>query len=186
MSVIDTEAIRCGESLFLLKIFPGSCSKNQQKITRPLMPAAAPIRPRHLVSTQQGVETQIPNDLTVFRDVLQVDSVSLRQPARHYTYRGLKIFTSLVLRFHDFQRRCDYIETDSVRKTLTKKKVFEKISDRYCTEPFATSSSNIDLAKIMRSAVEHCENRLKKKNRVLDKELFENTVDFIDWKSLLK
>ena len=46
-----------GESLFLRKIFPGSCSKNQQKITRPPMPSAAPIRPRHLVSTQQGVET---------------------------------------------------------------------------------------------------------------------------------
>ena len=40
----------------------------------------------------------------MFREVLQVDSVSLRQPARHYTYRGLKIFTSLALRFHDFQR----------------------------------------------------------------------------------
>ena len=53
---------------------------------------------------QQGVETYIPNDLTVFRDVLQVDSVSLRQPARRYTYRGLKIFTSLALRFQDFQR----------------------------------------------------------------------------------
>ena len=46
-----------GESLFLRKIFPGSCSKNQQKITRPPMPSAAPIRPRHLVSPQQGVET---------------------------------------------------------------------------------------------------------------------------------
>ena len=31
------------------------------------MPSAAPIRPRHLVSTQQGVETEVPNDLTPFR-----------------------------------------------------------------------------------------------------------------------
>ncbi|MDP2203743.1 MAG: hypothetical protein Q8K07_17115, partial [Methylicorpusculum sp.] len=28
----------------------------------------------------------------------------LRKPARRYGYRGLKIFTSLALRFQDFQR----------------------------------------------------------------------------------
>jgi hypothetical protein len=30
---------------------------------------------------------------------------SLRKPARCYGYRGLKIFTSLPLRFQDFQRQ---------------------------------------------------------------------------------
>lgn len=93
------------------------------------------------------------------------------------------------LRFYRYgcnQIRCDYAETDAIKKTRTRKKLFEKLSDSYCIEQFSRSASNIDLAKSMRSAVEHCENRLKKKNRVLDKELFENTVDFIDWKSLLK
>jgi hypothetical protein len=33
--------------------------KNQQKCTRPLMPSAAPIRPRHLVSNQQGLEHRL-------------------------------------------------------------------------------------------------------------------------------
>lgn len=89
-------------------------------------------------------------------------------------------------RYGSSQIRCDYTETDAVNKTRTRRKVFEKISDSYCTEPFAISSSNMGLAKCMKSAVEHCEIRLKKKNRFLDKELFENTVDFIDWKSLLK
>ena len=56
-----------GSSYFCERFFRASCSKNQQKITRPPMPSAAPIRPRHLVSTQQGVETQVPNDLTPFR-----------------------------------------------------------------------------------------------------------------------
>jgi hypothetical protein len=42
--------------------------------------------------------------LTPFRDALQVFSASLRKPARRYGYRGLKIFTSLGLRFQDFQR----------------------------------------------------------------------------------
>jgi hypothetical protein len=42
--------------------------------------------------------------LTPFRDALQVFSASLRKPARRYGYRGLKIFTSLALRFQDFQR----------------------------------------------------------------------------------
>ena len=42
------------ESLFLRKIFPGFLLEKSAKITRPPMPSAAPIRPRHLVSTQQG------------------------------------------------------------------------------------------------------------------------------------
>jgi hypothetical protein len=42
--------------------------------------------------------------LTPFRDALQVFSASLRKPARRYDYRGLKIITSLTLRFQDFQR----------------------------------------------------------------------------------
>ncbi|MFI3179484.1 MAG: hypothetical protein QX188_08010, partial [Methylococcaceae bacterium] len=48
---------RSGESLFLRKIFPGFLLEKSAKITRPPMPSAAQIRPRHLVSTQQGVET---------------------------------------------------------------------------------------------------------------------------------
>jgi hypothetical protein len=43
--------------------------------------------------------------LTPFRDALQVFSASLRKPARRYGYRGLKIVTSLALRFQDFQRK---------------------------------------------------------------------------------
>ena len=46
-----------GSRYFCERFFRASCSKNQQKTTRPPMPSAAPIRPRHLVSTQQGVET---------------------------------------------------------------------------------------------------------------------------------
>jgi hypothetical protein len=45
-----------------------------------------------------------PNGLTAFRDALQVFFALLRKPARRYAYRGLKIFTSLSLRFQDFQR----------------------------------------------------------------------------------
>lgn len=93
------------------------------------------------------------------------------------------------LRFYRYggnQIRCDYTETDAIKKTRTRKKLFEKVSDSYCNEQFSVSASNTDLAKSIRSAVEHCEYRLKKKRRVLDKELFENTVDFIDWKLLLK
>ena len=56
-----------GESLFLRKIFPGILLEKSAKITRPPMPSAAPIRPASLVSTQQGVETSLRNDLTPFR-----------------------------------------------------------------------------------------------------------------------
>ncbi|WP_221896497.1 hypothetical protein [Bathymodiolus japonicus methanotrophic gill symbiont] len=51
--------IRCvGESLFLRKLVLGIPAQASSKnLTRPLMPPAAPIRPRHLVPTQQGVGT---------------------------------------------------------------------------------------------------------------------------------
>ena len=103
-------AARCkpdfGESLFLRKLVLGIPAQASGKnLTRLLMPPAAPIRPRRLVPTQQGVGTLAPNDLTAFRDALQVFSALLRKPARRYTYRGLKIFTLLSLRFQDFQRQ---------------------------------------------------------------------------------
>ncbi|TXL15694.1 hypothetical protein BMR05_02385 [Methylococcaceae bacterium HT4] len=48
----------CGESLFLRKLVLGIPAQASSKnLTRPLMPPAAPIRPRHLVPTQQGVGT---------------------------------------------------------------------------------------------------------------------------------
>ncbi|WP_263458963.1 cadherin-like domain-containing protein [Bathymodiolus platifrons methanotrophic gill symbiont] len=47
-----------GESLFLRKLVLGIPAQASSKnLTRPLMPPAAPIRPRHLVPTQQGVGT---------------------------------------------------------------------------------------------------------------------------------
>ena len=57
-----------GESLFLRKLVLGIPAQASGKnLTRPLMPPAAPIRPRHLVPTQQGVGTLAPNDLTPCR-----------------------------------------------------------------------------------------------------------------------
>jgi hypothetical protein len=46
-----------GVAIFAKDFSGHPARKNQQKCTRLLMPSAAPIRPRHLVSTQQGVET---------------------------------------------------------------------------------------------------------------------------------
>lgn len=92
------------------------------------------------------------------------------------------------LRFYQYggnRIRCEYWETDSKRKVLTRKKQFIKVSDSYCNELFSKSVSNPELIQTMNSAIEHCEKRLKNKKRFLDKELFDNTVNFIDWKSLL-
>jgi hypothetical protein len=70
-------------------------------------------------------------------------------------------------------------------KSSHQKKQFGKLSDNYCNEKFNKSEKNSDLAKIMKNAVEHCEIHLKNKNRVLDRDLFDNVVNFIDWNSLL-
>ncbi|WNB74520.1 hypothetical protein [Methylomonas koyamae] len=82
--------------------------KNRQKLRdrlclrRPRFVRFAPFQPN------KGIETSAPHDLTPFREALQVFSASLRKPARRYGYRGLKIFTSLSLRFQDFQRQSVY------------------------------------------------------------------------------
>jgi hypothetical protein len=94
-----------GESLFLLKDFFGHpARKNRQKLRdrqclrRPDSSASPRFDPT------RGSILRLSHDLTPFRDALQVFSASLRKPARRYGYRGLKIFTSLALRFQDFQR----------------------------------------------------------------------------------
>ncbi len=88
-------------------------------------------------------------------------------------------------RYGENQIRCEYWETNAKKKVRTRKKQFEKISDRYCCEPFSKSAENSILAQSMRNAVEHCETRLKKKKRFLDRELFDSTVNHVNWKSLL-
>lgn len=86
-------------------------------------------------------------------------------------------------RYGENQIRCEYWETEAKKKVRTRKKQFIQKGDSYCAEPFSRKSSNVELARTMRSAVEHCENRLK--NRVIDRQLFDASVDFIDWQSLL-
>ncbi|OHX38064.1 hypothetical protein BJL95_22890 [Methylomonas sp. LWB] len=94
-----------GESLFLRKIFRQSLARkigkklrDRQCLRRPRFVRVASFRPN------KGAKHGLSHDLTASRDALQVFSVSLRKPARRYAYRGLKIVTSLALRFHDFQR----------------------------------------------------------------------------------
>ena len=89
---------------FSRKLKWGPIRFQQRKISWPLLPSAAPIRPLRFVPTQQGDRNIATHDLTACRDALQVFSASLRKPARRYAYRGLKIFTSPSLRFQDFQR----------------------------------------------------------------------------------
>ncbi|ABM35945.1 hypothetical protein [Polaromonas naphthalenivorans] len=92
------------------------------------------------------------------------------------------------LQFYQYgenQIRCEYWDTEATRKVRTRRKTFVQVSNSYCNEMFSKSESNLALAQLMKNAVEHCENRLKNKNWTLDRELFDNTVDFIDWKSLL-
>ncbi len=92
------------------------------------------------------------------------------------------------LKFYQYggnQIRCEYWETDSSRKVKTRKKQFIQISDSYCTEQFSKNDTNANLAKVMKSAVEHCEVRLKNKKRYIDKEIFNNTVDYVSWTDVL-
>jgi hypothetical protein len=91
------------------------------------------------------------------------------------------------LKFYQYganQIRCEYWETDASRKVKTRKKQFIQISDSYCREPFSRNDTNVNLIKAIKSAVEHCEIRLWKKKRHLDKKLFNNTVEHIIWRDV--
>lgn len=92
------------------------------------------------------------------------------------------------LKFYQYSANqicCEYWETDSSRKVKTRKKQFIKKSDSYCREPFSKSDTNFNLTKTMKNAVDHCEAILKKKNRYIDKDFFNNTVDHIAWRDVL-
>lgn len=105
-------------------------------------------------------------------------------------YGGVWQYNEIIgfLKFYQYgenQIRCEYSETDSSHKVRTRKKQFIQISDSYCREPFSKNDTNVNLAKVMKSAVEHCEVRLKKKKRHIDKEIFNNTVEHISWRDVL-
>lgn len=105
-----------------------------------------------------------------------------------YKYGGDWRFNEIVgfLRFYRYgenQIRCEYWESEAKKKVRTRKKQFILVSDSYCTETFSRTASNVELAHTMRSAVEHCESRLK--NLVIDRELFDASVGLIDWNSIL-
>ncbi len=100
---------KCGESLFLRKLVLGIPAQASGKnLTRPLMPSA----PRFVLVTSsrpnKGSEhwLQMTWRRVGWPFILSPPSLSLRlrQNNRPYGYRGLKIFTSLKLRFQDFQR----------------------------------------------------------------------------------
>lgn len=86
-------------------------------------------------------------------------------------------------RYGENQIRCEYWETDAKKKVRTRKKQFVQVSDSYCREPFSPTACNKELANLMKNAVGHCEQKLR--NRVLGRELFDATVDLIDWKAFL-
>ena len=68
-----------GVAIFAKDFSGHPARKNRQKCTRPLMPSAAPIRPASFVSTQQGVETLLRNDLTPFRKACIFTTLKLRE-----------------------------------------------------------------------------------------------------------
>ena len=80
-SLMTKNAENWKESLFLRKIIPGFLLKKSEKITRPPMPSAAPFRKACIFTTLRFASWK-------------------HMP---YGYRGLKIFTSLSLRFQYFQ-----------------------------------------------------------------------------------
>ena len=114
-----------------------------------------------------------------------IDTECLRkQYGGDWQYNEIIGFLKLY-QYGENQIRCEYWETDSSRKVKTRKKQFIQKSDNYCREPFSKNDANINLAKTMKKAVEHCEVILNKKNRYIDKEHFNNTVDHIEWQNVL-
>ncbi len=81
--------------------------------------------------------------------------------------------------------RCTYWETDALRKVKTRKKQFQYITDKFCNTVFFKSYSNKQLIEVMKSSVEHCKGRDEMKNRFIDSSIFDNIVNYLNWKELL-
>lgn len=114
------------------------------------------------------------------------DSYLIAQFGGEWRYNEIVGFLRFYL-YGKSQIRCEFWETAAQKKVRSRKrmKFFEKRSGRYCSEQISISHSNKDLASSMKSAVAHCEQRICEKGWILDKELFDNTVDHINWQSLL-
>ena len=129
-------------------------------------------------------ESKYYNDLQEHIDKSNVDSAySRKQFGGDWQYNEIIGY----LKFYQYDKctiRCDYWETDSKRKVRTRKKQFVQISDSYCNEKFSINATNQELANILKEALTHCESRLSNR-RYIDREVFDNTVDYVDWMAVL-
>jgi len=82
------------------------------------------------------------------------------------------------------QIRVEYKETDTKRKKQTKKKTFILNSDSFCNRSIYKSMDNLSLIKLIRECIEHCKIRLP--NRYVNTTFIDNTIDYTDWKSVIK
>ena len=80
--------------------------------------------------------------------------------------------------------RCEYWETNSLRKVRTRRKQLERKTDKYCDIFFSKKQTNSELIEIIKKAVQHCKNRVGKK-RHIDSCVFDTIVYQVNWKKLL-
>lgn len=108
----------------------------------------------------------------------------------HEQYGGDWQYNEIIgyLKFYQYDKsqiRNEYWETNSTRKVKTRRKQFIQISDKYCERIFTKDKPNEDIFAVITDCLDHCQNRLNKKNRYVDTEIFNNIAKHIDWKSVL-
>ena len=98
-----------GVAIFAKACFGHSSPSKRQKLNATANAFGAPIRPRHLVPTQQGVGTLAPNDLTpcrmAFYFVYTYASATIPTKQRPYAFWGLP---ALAFALHGWQRLLKY------------------------------------------------------------------------------
>ena len=82
------------------------------------------------------------------------------------------------------QIRCEYWETDALKKVKTRKKQFIRKSDNFSSIPFNADATNIELIERLNMCIIDAISQLPI-NRVANRELLDITFEFIDWRKVL-
>tara|TARA_R110001583_G_scaffold159747_1_gene311608 strand:+ start:4673 stop:5122 length:450 start_codon:yes stop_codon:yes gene_type:complete len=91
------------------------------------------------------------------------------------------------IKFYKYDRRqirCEYWETDALKKVKTRKKQFIRKSDNFSSIPFNADATNIELIERLNMCIIDAISQLPI-NRVANRELLDITFEFIDWRKVL-
>ena len=82
------------------------------------------------------------------------------------------------------QIRVEYHETNKKKKYKTRKKVFIKHNQSFCTRNISHTLSNEQIIELLEECIQHCRTRLPSK-RYLKTDFFDVTFKYTNWREII-